>query len=118
MLVIGLGLMLRLVPWGLPLGVHHIGGGLLWGAMLYLVGASIRPRSWRRHHVATAALLVVAIVEGGRLIRTPALDQFRATLAGQLLLGRIFNLRNILFDGVGISAAWLATVRIGWPISR
>ena len=28
------GLALRLVPWGLPLPAHHVGGGLLWGGML------------------------------------------------------------------------------------
>jgi hypothetical protein len=84
-LVILAGLALRLVPWDLPLWAHHVGGGVLWGAMLFLLAAGLRPRSGDRAALATAFLAATAI-EFVHLYRAPGLDAFRATLAGQLLL--------------------------------
>ena len=110
-LVILAGLALRLVPWGLPLWAHHVGGGVLWGAMLFLLAAGLRPRSGERAALATAFLAATAI-EFVRLYRAPELDAFRETLAGQLLLGRIVSAWNILTYAVGIALAFLVTHRI------
>ncbi|MDP4023089.1 DUF2809 domain-containing protein [Methylobacterium sp. NEAU 140] len=104
-LVIGAGLLLRLVPWGLPLPVHHYGGGLLWGAMLYCLAAAVRPGGWDRGACAAVAGAVAAAIEFTRLVHTPELDAFRATLAGQLALGRIFSAWNLLAYAGGIAAA-------------
>lgn len=109
-LVILAGLALRLVPWGLPLWAHHVGGGILWGAMLYLLVAAVRPSGGSR--TAAVAMAIAVAVELLRLHHHPALDAFRATLAGQLLLGRIFSAWNALSYAVGILAAAAATRRM------
>ena len=108
------GLALRLVPWGLPLPAHHVGGGLLWGGMLYLIVAAARPPGWGRAAAIAAAMVIAGGVELLRLYRDPALDAFRATLAGQLLLGRIFSPWNLLTYAAGILAAASATRRRAW----
>jgi hypothetical protein len=46
-------------------------------------------------------------VELFRLVHAPWLDAFRLTLAGALLLGRIFSPWNVLAYGVGIALAML-----------
>lgn len=111
LVVIAAGLALRLIPWGLPLPVHHYGGGLLWGAMFYGLVAAARPPGWGVPACLAAAFLATAAIEFSRLVRTPELDAFRTTLAGQLLLGRIFSAWNLLAYAVGIGAgAGLAAI--------
>lgn len=110
-LVILAGLVLRLVPWGLPLRIHHVGGGILWGAMLFLLAAALRPRGWSDRAALAAAFLAATAIELFRLYRSPGLDAFRMTLAGQLLLGRIFSAWNLLSYAAGIALAFLATRR-------
>lgn len=124
LLTILAGLALRLVPWGLPLWAHHVGGGVLWGAMTFLLVAALRPPGWSRAATLVAAGVLDAAVEAIRLIHAPGLDAFRATLAGQLLLGRIFSPWNLVAYGLGILAAAGATHRLrGWarggaPVTR
>nr|WP_281407356.1 DUF2809 domain-containing protein [Methylobacterium sp. P1-11] len=103
--VIALGLLLRLPHWGVPLAVHHYGGGILWGAMLFLLVSALRPMGWGLHACLIAACAAAALIEGSRLVHTPALDTFRTTLPGQLLLGSIFSAWNLLAYAVGIGAA-------------
>jgi len=104
--VIVAGLLLRVYGYriGLPFFCVKYGGSLLWGAMVYgLVASALsKIRPWP---VAAASLAVAVTVELSRLIHTPALDAFRLTLAGALLLGRIFSPWNILAYGLGIAAA-------------
>ena len=106
------GLLLRLVPWGLPLAVHHYGGGFLWGAMVFALTATLRPPSWGRAATCAAASTVVVAVELIRLYHAPGLDAFRATLAGQLLLGRIYAPWNIVVYELGIAFAAGLTWRL------
>lgn len=94
------GLVWRLVPWGLPPIWFKYGGSALWAAMVYWICAAILP-NWRPAKLAVAACGVAAIVELSRLLHTPAMDAFRITLAGKLLLGRYFSIRDIV-------AYWLA----------
>ena len=103
-LVILAGLALRLVPWGLPLWAHHVGGGVLWGAMTVLLVAALRPPDWGMAATLAAAAALDVTVEAVRLVHTPGLDAFRTTLAGQLLLGRIPSAWNLATYGVGILA--------------
>ncbi len=110
-LLVAFGLVLRLVPWGLPLPVHHHGGGILWGAMIYALVAAGRRPGWRHATCLLLALGIIVAVEGARLLHAPALDAFRATLAGQLLLGRIFSAANVLVDGLGAGTAAALTAR-------
>lgn len=107
-LVIALGLALRAfgTRWGVPIFIVKYGGSALWGTMVYLLVAIFAAR-WRPGRVAAAAMTVAIAVEFSRLYHTPSLDAFRLTLAGALLLGRIFSLWNIVAYAVGIGAAFM-----------
>jgi hypothetical protein len=94
------GLFWRLAPLHLPWFLYKYGGSALWAVALYWLIAAILPRQ-RPLLLAFLAAAVAAAVEFSRLLHIPALDAFRYTLAGKLLLGRIFALRNI-------AAYWLA----------
>ncbi|MCJ2037207.1 DUF2809 domain-containing protein [Methylobacterium sp. J-068] len=109
-LVIAAGLGLRLAPFGLPATVTKWGGSVLWGAMVYgLVGLALP--SPRRRILVTAAGIAVA-VELSRLVHTPELDAFRLTLAGKLLIGRVFSPVNLVAYAAGILAAALVDRRL------
>ncbi len=103
--IIATGTILRLLPVGLPAGFVKYGGSVLWGAMVYGFAAIVllRPR-WR---IVVMAGLVALAVELFRLVHAPALDAFRLTLAGQLLLGRIFSPWNLVAYAAGIALAAL-----------
>ncbi|TWF56517.1 DUF2809 domain-containing protein [Neorhizobium alkalisoli] len=107
--VILLGLLLRRFGYdlGLPFLIVKYGGSILWGAMVFLIVACLA--GLRRPIVlVTVALLIAIAVEFSRLYQTPALDAFRLTLAGKLLLGRVFSLWNILAYAIGIALAAVA----------
>jgi hypothetical protein len=89
------GLAIRMAPLGLPWSVTKYGGSALWAAMIYGVVAAALP-NWRPGRVAALSTLLALAIEFGKLYRTPALDAFRLTLAGKLLLGRFFSPRDIL----------------------
>ncbi|NEU12187.1 DUF2809 domain-containing protein [Methylobacterium sp. BTF04] len=101
--VIAVGLALRLVPLGLPGGVVKYGGSVLWGAMVYGLVAAVGPASrWRI--LAISALIAMA-VELFRLVHAPWLDAFRLTLAGKLLIGRVYSPWNLVAYAVGLITA-------------
>ncbi len=108
---IALGTSLRLIPVGLSAGFVKYGGSVLWGAMVYGIVAFLMAHA-RTRPVAATALAVAIAVELLRLIHTPGLDAFRLTLAGQLLLGRIFSGWNILAYAGGILLAALIDLRL------
>ncbi|WHA42299.1 DUF2809 domain-containing protein [Agrobacterium larrymoorei] len=106
MLVIAAGLTLRRYGYalGLSFAVVKYGGSVLWGSMVYLLVATAFP-SATRHRLAIGIACGIAIaVEFVRLIHFPALDAFRATSFGTLLLGRVFSLWNIAcyLGGIGM----------------
>lgn len=111
-LVIAAGTTLRLTGYeaGLPYAVVKYGGSLLWGAMVYLLVTVALPA---RPRLQIGLSLIIAIAaELFRLYHTPWLDAFRLTLAGALLLGRIFSVWNIVayIAGIAVTAA-IAGVR-------
>lgn len=111
-LVIAAGTTLRLTGYeaGLPYVVVKYGGSLLWGAMVYLLVTVALPA--RRRLGILFSLIIAIAVELFRLYHTPWLDAFRLTLAGALLLGRIFSVWNIVAYIAGIAvAAAIAGVR-------
>ncbi|MBM7049653.1 MULTISPECIES: DUF2809 domain-containing protein [Rhizobium] len=112
LLTIAGGLALRRFGYAanLPFAVVKYGGSILWGAMVYWLLATIFVSS-RPFRIATVALIVAVAVEFFRLWHTPALDAFRLTTAGALLLGRVFSRWNIAAYALGIAAA-LALDRI------
>jgi hypothetical protein len=104
--IIVLGLALR--RFGLGLGISasivKYGGSTLWGAMVFFLVAITPPRFSRLPIAGISAVIAVG-VELFRLVHTPWLDDFRLTLAGALLLGRIFSAWDILAYGAGILLA-------------
>jgi hypothetical protein len=122
--IIAAGLALRGFGLGLGLSAFTVkyGGSILWGAMVFFLVAIVASRSTRRSVVMIAAVIAVG-VELFRLVHTPWLDSFRLTMAGALLLGRIFSPWDILAYAVGIALGALldnlvlAIVRIARPHS-
>ena len=106
--IVGCGLALRGFGFGLGLPSFFVkyGGSLLWGAMVFFLAAMTAPRLSRSAIVLTSAAIAIG-VELFRLVHAPWLDAFRMTLAGALLLGRIFSPWNILAYGAGIVLAGL-----------
>ena len=104
--IIVLGLALRRLGLGLgiPASIVKYGGSILWGAIVFFLVAVARPRFSRLRIAGISAVIAVG-VELCRLAHTPWLDEFRLTLAGALLLGRIFSVWNILAYGAGILLA-------------
>ncbi len=100
----GLGLRLGGYEIGLPYFLVKYGGSTLWGGMVFFLIAMLLPRQ-PIARLALLALVVAALTEFSRLYHTPWLDEFRLTLAGALLLGRIFSWWNIVAYGLGIALA-------------
>ena len=101
--IIALGLGLREFGFGLglPQIIVKYGGSALWAAMVFFLVAIAAPRLKQRYVAILAATIAVG-VELFRLVHTPALDAFRLTLTGALLLGRVFSPWNMLAYGFGI----------------
>jgi hypothetical protein len=104
------GLIWRMAPLHLPWFLYKYGGSMLWAVALYWVIAAILPRLTATR-IALIADVVAAAVEFSRLWHTPGFDAFRVTLAGKLLLGRFFSLKNI-------AAYWLAIAFTAWLDQR
>lgn len=106
LLAIALGLALRKYGYSvhLPFVVVKYGGSLIWGTMLYFVVA-IFCAGTPGTRKALLALCLATVVELSRLYHTSALDAFRLTVAGALLLGRVFSLWNIVAYALGIALA-------------
>ena len=100
LITIPVGLAWRMAPLGLSPFWFKYGGSALWAMALYWLLAVCLPRL-SVVGLAFLAGAVAAVVEFSRLWRVPAVDAFRLTLAGRLLLGRYFSLKNI-------AAYWLA----------
>lgn len=95
---------------GLPYFLVKYGGSTLWGAMVFFLFAALLP-GHSVGRLAVLSLVSAALIEFSRLYHTPWLDDFRLTLAGALLLGRIFSWWNILAYAVGIALAALSEAR-------
>jgi hypothetical protein len=87
---------------GLPAFVVKYGGSMLWATMVFFLVAILAPAR-SRSSVALIAAAIAIFVELLRLVHAPWLDAFRLTMAGALLLGRIFSLWDLLAYGVGIA---------------
>jgi Protein of unknown function (DUF2809) len=101
--IIAAGLALRGFGFGLglPALVVKFGGSMLWGTMVFFLVA-MSASTLSRPMIALISVLIAIAVELFRLVHLPWLDGFRLTLAGALLLGRIFSAWDMLAYGVGI----------------
>jgi hypothetical protein len=104
LLTIVLGLAWRMLPLGFSFFWFKYGGSALWAIALYWLIALGFPR-YRSTGLAVSAAVVAAVLEFSRLLHVATLDAFRLTLAGRLLLGRYFSLKNVLAYWVGIALA-------------
>lgn len=105
LVVMACGLVWRLVPMGLPGFALKYGGAVLWGAMVLLLVGAVLGESRHGWVTPLAAVGIALASELFRLYHTPALDAFRMTLPGALLLGRIFNPWNLVAYGLGMALA-------------
>jgi len=111
--IIVAGLVLRLVPMGLPHPLVKWGGSLLWAAMVYWLVAALMPRA-RVAVAASVAGTIAGLVELSRLYHSPGLDAFRLTRAGILLLGRVFSPWHFPVYGAAIAVA----AGVDWALLR
>jgi hypothetical protein len=107
------GLVLRLIPLGLPYALVKWGGSVLWAAMVYWLLAALLPYA-RLTTVALTAVAVAGLVESLRLYHSPGLDAFRLTLAGVLLLGRVFSKWHLVAYWTAIAVASV----LDWALAR
>ena len=114
LLTIALGLGWRMLPLGLSPFWFKYGGSGLWAMALYWLIAFCFPR-YSSVGLAVGAAMVAAVLEFSRLWHLSTLDAFRLTLAGRLLLGRYFSLKNIVAYWVGIA---LAAAMDQWLVRR
>ena len=96
---------------GLTFPVVKYGASVIWGSMVYFLALSVLPHT-QRLTVALAAGAFSIVLELFRLFHTDALDAFRLTTIGALLLGRVFSFWNIAayLAGIGLAcavSAWL-----------
>lgn len=92
---------------GLPFLIVKYGGSVLWGGMVYLLAALLLGHHRQERFVVAVSCFFAVAVELLRLVHFPALDTFRDTAAGTLLLGRVFSPWNIVcyFAGIAVAAA-------------
>lgn len=115
---IAAGLVLRRYGYaiGLTFPVVKYGGSVIWGSMVYFLALAIAPHG-KRLTVMLAASAFSIVVELFRLFHTDALDAFRLTTIGALLLGRVFSLWNIVAYLAGIGLACAVSARLGPAVS-
>ena len=104
------GLVWRLAPLHLPQFAFKYGGSALWAMAVYWVIAGLLPQCSAKPLAALAAV-VASGVELFKLVRWPAVDAFRGTLAGKLLLGRYFTFGAIVAYWLAIALVAAADVR-------
>jgi hypothetical protein len=98
------GLIWRFVLLGLPPFLFKYGGSVLWAAMIYWLAALIAPRA-QPPHLALIAAAIATAVELFKLVHTPAVETFRLTFAGKVILGRYFYFSDFLAYYLAIAAA-------------
>jgi predicted membrane protein len=100
------GLAVRFAPLGLSQSVVKYGGSMLWALMIYWVVSTLL-RRWQVTLVAIIAGAAATAVEFFKLYQAPALNAFRLTVPGILLLGRVFSAWDIIayWVAIGIGAS-------------
>ena len=106
LVTIAAGLTFRFAPLGLPAFVVKYAGSTLWAVMIYWIVSTLMPTK-RAPVAAIVSGLIATAVEFFKLYHSPAMDAFRLTLPGILLLGRYFSVWNIVAYWLAIGAAAL-----------
>jgi len=106
LVTIAVGLIVRFAPLGLPQFVTKYGGSMLWALMIYWIISTLLGAA-RPAVAAIVSGLIATGIECIKLYHAPRLDAFRLTLAGIILLGRTFSLRDIATYWIAIAlGAW------------
>jgi hypothetical protein len=108
---IAAGLAVRFAPLRLPPFIVKYGGSTFWAVMIYWLLSTLLP-SWRIIRVTLLAGLLATAVEFLKLYHSPALNAFRLTLPGIILLGRYFSAWDILAYWLAIFVAALLDAKI------
>jgi hypothetical protein len=112
LLLIPLGLVCRFVPMGLPRSIVKYGGSFLWAALVYWCLALLLARA-KPISIALLAVLLSTAVEFFKLFNAPAIDAFRDTIAGKVLLGRYFSYKDIAVYYIAICIAlWIDQIAL------
>jgi hypothetical protein len=111
LVIVLLGLLWRWPALGLPPVVAKYGGSVLWGALVYVCCRAAMPKA-RNATVVILAAVLAAMVEFSQLLHWPALDAFRSSSFGALLLGRVFSWWDIVSYWVGIAVIGMIDCRI------
>lgn len=108
---LALGVAVRFGAVGLPWPVRKYGGSVLWAMLIYwLVSTLLRRFSpWLAGCFAEAFAVAV---EFFKLVHTPAVERFRGTLAGVLILGRQFSYADIAAYTLAIACAVLLDIAL------
>jgi hypothetical protein len=105
------GLAVRFAPLGLPPFIVKYGGSMLWALMIYWLVSTLLRRQ-RGIQIALIAGAIATAIEFFKLYHTAALDAFRVSLPGILLLGRFFSAWDILAYWLAIAIGAFIDVRI------
>jgi heme/copper-type cytochrome/quinol oxidase subunit 3 len=100
--IVIVGLLSRWPSLGLPWLISKYAGFSLWAAAIYALSRTPQPRA----RIATTVLVASGIAIGAeftRLYHQPDIDAFRLTLAGKLLLGRLFAYGDMVAYLAGIA---------------
>jgi hypothetical protein len=106
LVTIAAGLVWRLGSLHLPFVAYKYGGSMLWAAAIYFLVVAVFPR-WSIATAATTTATLATSVEFFKLYHSPAMDAFRLTLPGKILLGRFFSWKDLAAYGFAISVAAL-----------
>ncbi len=100
------GLILRLVPMGLPGAVVKHGGSILWAMMIHTIVCMVRPR-WSPNRRGAVATIIACGIELSQLYHLPELDAMRANWLGALLFGRVFSIVDLVVYALAITIGTL-----------
>ena len=103
---IAVGLLVHLKGEALGAAARDIAGDALWAAMIAFAIGALAPRMRLRDR-SLSAFAVCAAVETSQLYHAPAIDALRETMAGHLVLGSGFDVRDFLAYAAGVGAAAL-----------
>lgn len=108
------GLAIRKLLVGLPPAVVKHGGSILWASMVFWIVSTLRSR-WTPGRSGIAAAVITTAIELSQLYHFPALDAFRRTNLGALLLGRVFSVWDVATyaAAVGLAATVDRNIRGG-----
>ena len=101
-LTIAVGLLVHYGGGVLGPSARDVLGDALWASMMFWLISAAAPgsRAWTRAAIAVA---VCFGVEFSQLYRAPALDAWRATVPGHLILGSGFDPRDLLAYTAGVA---------------